>query len=212
MSLGVHRLWKDTFIRDLSPTPGMHLLDMAGGTGDISLKYLKKTRSMSPRPKVTICDINQEMLNVGRAKLVDQGYLHRVHYTCSDAASLPYPDNSFDAYTIAFGLRNVTEIEKALKEAYRVLKPGSRFLCLEFSKIGIPFLNKLYKKYSFEFIPKIGEFVADEADAYQYLVESIERFPDQETLAKMIAEAGFSHVKHRNLSAGIVAIHSGVKT
>ena len=211
MSLGVHRLWKDDFIRELSPTPGMHLLDMAGGTGDISLRYLKKTRNMKPACRVTICDINQEMLNVGRAKLVDQGHLDRVEYMCSDAAKLTLPDNTFDAYTIAFGLRNVTEIEKALKEAYRVLKPGSRFLCLEFSKIGIPFLNKAYKKYSFKIIPKVGEMVAQDRESYKYLVESIEKFPDQETLVDMIKSAGFSYVKYRNLSGGIVAIHSGVK-
>lgn len=211
MSLGVHHLWKETLIRELSPFPGMHLLDMAGGTGDIALRYIKKTRYMNPPAQVTLCDINKDMLAQARCKAVDKGILKRIEYAVSDAASLTFPDNHFDAYTIAFGLRNVTHIEKALQEAFRVLKPGARFLCLEFSKLTIPWLRKLYKSYSFSVIPKIGRIVAQDEASYRYLVESIERFPNQETLKGMIEAAGFSHARYRNLSGGIVALHRGVK-
>lgn len=211
MSFGLHRLWKDSFIRDLSPYPGMRLLDMAGGTGDITLRFLKKTEKMNPRPTVLLCDMNKDMLEAGCAKIIDQGIVDRVTYECCDAASVPFQDATVDAYTIAFGLRNVTKVEQALQEAYRVLKPGGRFLCLEFSKVGIPFLNKIYKRYSFNVIPKLGKWIARDEAAYQYLVESIERFPDQETLKKLLEDAGFHYVKYRNLSQGIVAIHSAVK-
>lgn len=211
MSLGFHRLWKDSLIRELSPFPGMRLLDMAGGTGDITLRFLKKTQSMSPQPTVFLCDINQDMLDIGRRNLIDAGILDRVTYDCCDAASLPFQEASMDAYTIAFGLRNVTKIQAALHEAYRVLKPGGRFLCLEFSKVGLPFLNKLYKSYSFHIIPKLGQWIAHDEGSYQYLVESIETFPSQEQLKKMLETAGFQYVTYRNLTQGIVAIHKGVK-
>lgn len=211
MSFGIHRLWKDELIRDLSPAPGMHLLDMAGGTGDIALRFWKKTQGMNPPAYVTIADINQEMLNQGRAKAVNKGILERIHYTLANAADLNLADASFDAYTIAFGLRNVTEMDKALQEAFRVLKPGARFLCLEFSHIGISYLNKLYRKYSFHVIPRLGKIIAKDSASYQYLVESIQQFPTQERFAKMLQDTGFKFVNYRNLSNGIVAIHSALK-
>ncbi len=204
MSGGVHRLWKDSFINELKPRPGMKLLDVAGGTGDIAFRFLKNGGG-----SVTVCDINYEMLHVGRDRAVDHGILKNINWTVGDAQKLPLPDCSVDAYTIAFGIRNVTRIEEALSEAYRVLRPGGKFQCLEFSKVVVPGFDKLYDTYSFKLLPEIGRFIAGNREAYQYLAESIRKFPDQETFASMIRAAGFERVKYRNLSGGIAAIHSG---
>lgn len=212
MSGGLHRLWKNDFIRELHPNGGMHLLDVAGGTGDIAFRFLKeaKKRSKDGNPaKVTICDINTNMLKAGRNRALDQGNFDPIDWVTGNAEMLPLPDCSVDAYTIAFGIRNVTHIDKALKEAYRVLRPGGRFLCLEFSKVDLPLLKQIYDVYSFNVIPHFGSMVAGDKESYQYLVESIRKFPSQEKFEKMIKEAGFKKTSFRNLSGGIVAIHSG---
>ncbi len=207
MSLGVHRLWKDKFITMLAPKLGSKLLDVAGGTGDIAFRFMKAAKDSS----VTVCDINQEMLNEGYKNSIDKNIIKDIEWVCGNAEELPFEDNTYDYYTIAFGIRNVTNIDRALREAYRVLKPGGRFMCLEFSKVSNPALAKFYDIYSFKFIPAMGQFVAKDKDSYQYLVESIRKFPSQEQFAKMIKEAGFSQVKYTNMSGGIVAIHSGWK-
>ncbi len=207
MSAGVHRLWKSALIDVLAPRAGQRIVDVAGGTGDIAFRILDRMgEGASP---VTICDINAEMLAVGRNRALDHGRLEGVHWVCGNAESLPLPSMSFDAYTIAFGLRNVTHIDKALAEARRVLKPGGRFLCLEFSKVLVPVLDKLYDAYSFTVLPWLGGMIAGDREAYRYLAESIRRFPAQEELAARMGAAGFAQVKVRNLSGGIAALHSG---
>ncbi len=211
MSLGIHRLWKQELIKLIRPFPGMSLIDMAGGTGDVAFRFLDASRHYTPETSVTICDYNADMLKEGRRKAINQGRLSRLDWVQCDAAELPFPDHHFDAYTISFGLRNVTEIEKALQEAHRVLKPGGHFYCLEFSKVQTKSIESLYEFYSFKVIPKLGSVIAKDKDSYQYLVESIARFPDQETLADMMKDAGFHAVTWRNLTDGIVAIHSGQK-
>lgn len=203
MSLGVHRLWKAAFINQLNPTANMRLLDVGGGTGDIAFRFLDRGGG-----HVAVCDINAAMLTTGRERAIDSGHLKGIRWLVGDAEALPVPDASFDAYTIAFCIRNVTRIDKALAEARRTLKPGGRFLCLEFSHISEPLLKGLYDSYSFRVLPMLGAWVADDADAYRYLAESIRRFPDQETFSGMIAAAGLERVKCRNLSGGIAAIHS----
>ena len=203
MSMGVHRLWKDAFIDWLNPRPGMKLLDVGGGTGDIAFRFLK--RGGGP---VTVCDVNTEMLEQGRDRAFDRGLVNEIEWMCADAEKLPIADASVDAYTIAFCIRNVTHIGDALKEARRVLRPGGRFMCLEFSHVIIPALEGLYDAYSFKVLPAIGQMVAGDRDAYAYLAESIRQFPDQETFAQMIADAGLEQVSVRNLSGGIAAIHS----
>jgi demethylmenaquinone methyltransferase/2-methoxy-6-polyprenyl-1,4-benzoquinol methylase len=203
MSLGVHRVWKDVLINKLSPRAGMNLLDVGGGTGDIAFRFLARGGG-----HVTVCDINAEMLKVGRDRAIDKGILSGVDWVCGDAEDLPVPDASMDAFTIAFCIRNVTRIEKALAEARRVLRPGGRFLCLEFSKVGLPLLAQAYDVYSFKVLPALGQMVADDRDSYQYLAESIRRFPDQETFAAMIADAGLDQVRYDNLTGGVAAIHS----
>jgi demethylmenaquinone methyltransferase/2-methoxy-6-polyprenyl-1,4-benzoquinol methylase len=203
MSGGVHRLWKRAFLDWLRPRPWMTLLDVGGGTGDIAFGF--KKRGGGP---VMVCDINAEMLSVGRDRSIDRGMLDRIAWVCGNAERLPVADRSADAYTIAFCLRNVTDIPAALADAYRVLKPGGRFLCLEFSQVVIPGLRAAYDAYSFNALPRIGGMVTGNADAYRYLVESIRRFPPQDALAAMIAEAGFEQVEVRNLSGGIAAMHS----
>lgn len=214
MSLGVHRLWKDRFVDWLAPRPGMTCLDVGGGTGDIAFRILKEaTRRRTeddPRPPthVTVSDINGEMLKVGRDRATNTGILENIDWVEADAQTLPFEDASFDTYTIAFCLRNVTDIDKALREARRVLKPGGRFLCLEFSKVLMPGLDKMYDLYSFQVLPRMGQIVARNREAYQYLAESIRRFPPQQELARRIAEAGLSQVSVRNLSGGIAAMHS----
>lgn len=207
MSAGVHRLWKAAMIDMLGPRPGEAILDMAGGTGDIAFRLLERVGIEGP--PVTVSDINASMLSVGRDRAIDRGKLTGLSWCCTNAEILPYGDMTFDAYTIAFGLRNVTHIDTALAEARRVLKPGGRFLCLEFSKVIVPVLDKLYDAYSFSVLPWLGQFVAGDREAYKYLAESIRRFPDQNALAERMNTAGLTHVKVRNLSGGIAALHLG---
>jgi demethylmenaquinone methyltransferase/2-methoxy-6-polyprenyl-1,4-benzoquinol methylase len=205
MSGGIHRLWKSTLIDLLRPRPGMNLVDVAGGTGDIALRFLGRAGEGA---KVTVCDINEQMVRVGRDRAIDRGVLEGIAWVVGDAEKLPLADRSADAYTIAFGLRNVTRIDAALAEARRVLKPGGRFFCLEFSHVVLPGLKELYDHYSFSVLPRLGQAVAGDRDAYAYLVESIRRFPDQENLVRRIEAAGLARVRYRNLSAGIAAIHT----
>lgn len=207
MSAGVHRLWKAAMVDQLAPRPGEAILDVAGGTGDIAFR-LRERIGMGAAP-ITVCDINAAMLSVGRDRAIDRGILSGLQWSCADAESLPFPDMSFDAYTIAFGLRNVTHIDQALAEARRVLKPGGRFLCLEFSHIVVPALEKLYDVYSFNVLPWLGQMVAGDRSAYRYLAESIRRFPDQSALATLMAGVGLARVSVRNLSGGIAALHLG---
>lgn len=206
MSAGMHRLWKNTFVGKVNVPSSAAILDLAGGTGDIAVRLKHKTGA-----KVTVCDINEAMLNVGRDRQLDRGESQDLRWVCGNAESLPVPDHSLDVITIAFGLRNVTDIPKALRSAYAALKPGGQFLCLEFSQVVIPMLAKLYDSYSFHLIPKIGEMVAKDRDSYQYLVESIRMFPKQEALKRMMEDAGFTRVTYENLSMGVVAIHRGWK-
>jgi demethylmenaquinone methyltransferase/2-methoxy-6-polyprenyl-1,4-benzoquinol methylase len=209
MSGGLHRLWKDDLITVLNPpTSGwpFRLIDVAGGTGDVALSFV---RSGGPGCTAVICDINREMLRVGQRKVEAAGRAGQIELTEGNAEALPFADRSFDGYTIAFGIRNVTHIDKALDEAYRVLKPGGRFLCLEFSQCQVPILDRLYDFHSFEVIPRLGELAAGTRGPYEYLVESIRKFPPQERFAAMIRQAGFYRVNYRNLTGGIAAIHSG---
>lgn len=205
MSLGVHHQWKRTLISMMNPQPHTTLLDVAGGTGDIAFRFLDATHDN----QVTVCDINDHMLQAGVNNAIDNNYLKDIQWVCGNAESLPCEDMQYDYYTIAFGIRNVTHIDQALKEAYRVLKPGGRFLCLEFSHVENPLLAPIYKAYSFNVIPQLGKLFAGDAAPYQYLVESICKFPPQEQFSTMIKEAGFDRVSYRNLNSGICAIHSG---
>ena len=203
MSAGIHRLWKRAVINWLRPRPNMTLLDVGGGTGDIAFRFREKGGG----PAV-VCDINKEMLAVGRDRAINRN-IDGVSWVCGDAEALPFPDRSFDAYTIAFCLRNVTHIDKALAEARRVLRPGGRFLCLEFSHVSMPVISQLYDSYSFHVLPRLGAMIAGNQGAYQYLVESIRLFPKQDELALRMKEAGFEQVSWRNQSMGVSAIHSG---
>jgi len=203
MSLGIHRLWKSTFIDMLRPRPEMHLLDVAGGTGDIAFRFLERGGG-----SVTVCDLTEEMVVVGRNRAIDRGIVSGIEWIVGDAEALPIADSSFDAYSIAFGLRNVTRIDRALREARRVLKPGGRFLCLEFSRLAWPWLEPLYDRYSFSVLPALGDWIVGDRGSYEYLAESIRRFPAQDELAESIAAAGLEQVTYRNLSGGIAAIHS----
>lgn len=207
MSLGVHRLWKRRFIQEAAPRSNEKMLDVAGGTGDIAFLARKK----APDLDVTVCDINEEMLRVGQRRAIDRGHMNEIGFVTGNAEHLPFPDHSFDIYTISFGLRNVTHIDKALSEAFRVLKPGGRMLVLEFSDVKVPLLNKIYDLYSFHIIPKLGKAIAKDEDSYQYLVESIRQFPDQKNLAERMRAAGFEKIRWTNLSGGIAAIHKGWK-
>jgi demethylmenaquinone methyltransferase / 2-methoxy-6-polyprenyl-1,4-benzoquinol methylase len=211
MSGGLHRLWKRELITMLnaprSATP-FKLLDVAGGTGDIAIRYAKDS---GQNATAVICDISPEMLEVGKRRMSDAGLDGRISCIEGNAEELPFENASFDAYTIAFGIRNVTHIDKALAEAYRVLKPGGRFLCLEFSECRVPILDRAYDFHSFEIIPRLGKLAAGDADSYRYLVESIRRFPKQEAFADIIRQAGFARVSYRNLTGGIAAIHGGWK-
>ncbi|XP_010874339.2 2-methoxy-6-polyprenyl-1,4-benzoquinol methylase, mitochondrial [Esox lucius] len=244
MSLGVHRLWKDMLLHVMNPQPGMRLLDVAGGTGDISFRFLDYVRSQEERvarrvaqanqtpswqeistsyaapgqeeveprrSRAIVCDINKEMLKVGQQKADRMGLTSGLSWVVGNAEELPFDDDQFDVYTVAFGIRNVTHIDLALQEAFRVLKPGGRFICLEFSKVANPLLSQLYNAYSFQVIPVLGEVIAGDWKSYQYLVESIRKFPDQETFKGMIEDAGFFSVRYHNLTGGVVAIHSGFK-
>jgi demethylmenaquinone methyltransferase/2-methoxy-6-polyprenyl-1,4-benzoquinol methylase len=205
MSGGVHRLWKLDFVDRVNARPGETILDVAGGTGDIAFGILDRRGAAG---SVIVCDITESMLTVGRDRAIDRGVLDGIEWLCGDAERLPVASASIDAYTIAFGLRNVTDIDAALAEARRVLKPGGRFFCLEFSQIVLPALARLYDFYSFRIVPEIGALVARDRDAYQYLVESIRRFPAQDALVKRIETAGLERAKYRNLTGGIAAIHS----
>ncbi len=209
MSGGLHRLWKDDLIACLNPPISARrfdLLDVAGGTGDVTLRFL---RAGGPGCSAVLCDISPEMVAVGRKRIAEAGLSHRAALSIGNAETLPFPDKSFDAYTIAFGIRNVTHIDRALSEAYRVLKTGGRFLCLEFSACEVPLLDRVYDFHSFEIIPRLGQLTAGAAEPYRYLVESIRKFPKQEAFANMVRAAGLARVTYRNLTGGIAAIHSG---
>ena len=206
MSGGVHRLWKDAAIDVLNPKAGERFLDVAGGTGDVAFRI---HRRQGDRPDVTVCDINPAMLEVGRNRAVDRGMLAGLAWSTGDAETLPFPDRSFDGYTIAFGLRNVTDIDKALREACRVLKPGGRFLCLEFSRVTSRPLARVYDAYSERALPFFGKLIAKDAESYRYLHESIRRFPPQPELADRMRDAGFANVAWRDMTLGVVALHSG---
>lgn len=207
MSGGIHRLWKAALMDWLAPRAGQHLLDVAGGTGDVAFRFLDR----APGARVTVCDMTEQMLIAGRARPEAVERADRLAWVTGDAMALPFADNSFDRYTISFGIRNVTRIPDALAEAYRVLRPGGRLVVLEFSQIPVPAAQWAYDRYSFNVIPAMGQMVTGDRDSYQYLVESIRNFPDQEVFAQMIREAGFGRVQWRNLSMGIAALHSGWK-
>lgn len=207
MSLGIHRVWKDAMMDWLAPRPGQRLLDVAGGTGDVAFRFLGR----APGSTAVVCDMTESMLKEGEKRAEAANMADRLTWQVEDAMDLSFPDNSFDVYTISFGIRNVTRIPDALKEAHRVLRPGGRLMVLEFSQIPNDMLQWLYDRYSFNVIPLMGQIVANDRDSYQYLVESIRKFPDQETFAGMIRDAGFAQVKYRNLSMGIAALHSGWK-
>ena len=209
MSGSLHRLWKDDFVAMLNPPRGkaaFNHLDVAGGTGDIAFRIL---REGGPNVRVTVADISPEMVGEGRKRAEAEGLLGRCSFTVGNAESLAFPDKSFDGYTIAFGIRNVTHIDKALAEAYRVLKPGGHFLCLEFSQVDVPLMDRIYDAYSFTVVPAIGKVVTGDGHPYRYLVESIRTFPKQDDFKAMIEDAGFANVSYRNLTGGVVAIHSG---
>ena len=211
MSGGVHRLWKAQMIAWMKPRPGQRLIDVAGGTGDVALRAsprLLQHGEAGDTGGAVVCDVNTRMLEIGRAKALDRGILDGLEWIAADAESLPFPARSFDCYTIAFGLRSVTRYQAALAEAWRVLKPGGRFLCLEFTPEVAPPLQPLYDLYSFHVLPLLGGIVAGDRDAYRYLVESIRGFPRQGELAEMIAAAGLGQVRYRNLTGGIAALHS----
>ena len=207
MSGGVHRFWKDAMVEWLNPQPGQVVLDVAGGTGDIAFRIIELARKRGGEARVLVCDINPDMIGEG-VRRADETNERDVAWICADAECLPIETSSIDAYSIAFGIRNVTHIEAALSEARRVLKPGGRFLCLEFSRVDAPGLDALYERYSFDVLPRLGGWVAKDGEAYRYLAESIRRFPPQAQFAQMIARAGLSRVKVRNLAGGIAAMHS----
>ncbi len=207
MSAGLHHAWKDTLIDKLHPVPSMRLLDLAGGTGDIAARFLRRGGG-----HVTISDINPDMLEQGKRKAIDAGLpADRIEWLVANAEALPLPGGRMDACTMAFGIRNVTHIDRVLGEACRILRPGGQFLCLEFSHPKNAVIEKLYEWYSFQVIPRMGKLVAGDGDPYQYLVESIRQFPDADTFARMMCDAGFSNVHYRPLSGGIVALHTGWK-
>ena len=208
MSGGIHRLWKRVTIEMSGVRPGHKVLDIAGGTGDLAAKF---SRIVGAEGTVVLADINDSMLKVGRDRLVDRGITENVRFSQADAQYLPFPDNTFDVITIAFGLRNVTDKDMALRSMLRVLKPGGKLLVLEFSKPPNPLLSKIYDGYSFSVLPKLGKLFANDADSYQYLAESIRMHPDQDTLLGMMDQAGFENTDYHNMTGGIVALHRGVK-
>jgi demethylmenaquinone methyltransferase/2-methoxy-6-polyprenyl-1,4-benzoquinol methylase len=208
MSGGVHRIWKDAMMDWLAPRPGQHLIDVAGGTGDVAFRFLKRAGAGA---RATVVDLTAPMLAEGQTRAEAADLAGRIEWVVGDAMALPFADASFDVYTISFGIRNVTRIEAALSEAFRVLRPGGRLMVLEFSQIPNDLLQRVYDAYSFNVIPRMGQIVTGDRDSYQYLVESIRKFPDQETFSAMIRAAGFEQVKYRNLSMGIAALHSGWK-
>jgi demethylmenaquinone methyltransferase/2-methoxy-6-polyprenyl-1,4-benzoquinol methylase len=204
MSLGIHRIWKRIFASAMRPSPGRTLLDLASGTGDIAALW----RQLGGGP-VLLTDINASMLSVGRDRAMARGRIEGLAYAVADAEGLPLPSCCVDRVSIAFGLRNCTDKQAVLAEAFRVLRPGGRFFCLEFSKLQVAVLERAYERWSFDVLPRVGRVVAGDADSYRYLAESIRMFPDQETLAGMLTSAGFGRVQFQNLSGGIAAIHSG---
>ena len=207
MSGGIHRLWKDAMMDWLAPRSGQKLLDVAGGTGDIAYRFLKR----AGQGHATVLDLTEEMLVEGRKRAEASQMIDQLDWSVGDAMALPFPDNGFDVYTISFGIRNVTRPQDALNEAFRVLRPGGRLMVLEFSQIPNPAMQWAYDKYSFNLIPLMGQLIANDRDSYQYLVESIRKFLDQETFLKMVRSAGFENAKYRNLTAGVACLHSGWK-
>jgi demethylmenaquinone methyltransferase / 2-methoxy-6-polyprenyl-1,4-benzoquinol methylase len=207
MSGGIHRLWKDAMMDWLAPRPGQRLLDVAGGTGDVAFRFLKR----APDASAVVLDMTESMLIEGRKRAEADRLADRLDWVVGDAMALPFAPGSFDTYTISFGIRNVTRIADALAEAYRVLRPGGRLMVLEFSRIPNDLMQKVYDLYSFNVIPAMGQVVTGDRDSYQYLVESIRKFPDQEAFAGMIRQAGFGQVSYRNMTMGVAALHSGWK-
>lgn len=212
MSGGLHRLWKAELLNWLDPRPkddsGYHLLDMAGGTGDIAIRFAQRF----PAPtKATLCDINADMIRVAERRISNSRLYDRINCVVGDAETLPFEDAQFDAYTIALGIRNITNVHKALSEAHRVLKPGGRFFCLEFGKVQNPLIDRLYDLYSLKVIPNLGKLITGTADPYQYLVESIRTFASQVEFEELVLDAGFGQVRYRNLSGGIAVLYSGSK-
>lgn len=207
MSVGVHRVWKDAMMDWLAPRDGQRLLDVAGGTGDVAFRFLKR----APAASAVVLDMTESMLIEGRKRAEAEAMSDRLDWIVGDAMALPFENNSFDVYTISFGIRNVTRIEDALGEAFRVLRPGGRLMVLEFSQLPNPAMQWAYDRYSFNVIPRMGQVIAGDSASYQYLVESIRKFPDQKRFATMIRQAGFAQVKYRNLTFGVAALHSGWK-
>ena len=207
MSLGIHRIWKDAMMDWLAPHSGQNLLDVAGGTGDVAFRFLKRAKA----GHATVLDLTEQMLIEGRKRAEASQLENSLDWIVGDAMALPFEDNTFEVYTISFGIRNVTRPQEALNEAYRVLKPGGRLMVLEFNKIPNDMLQKLYDTYSFNAIPAMGKLITGDRDSYQYLVESIRKFPDQDTFLNMVKDAGFDNAKYRNLSLGIACLHSGWK-
>lgn len=219
MSLGLHRLWKKQMIKEINfdrhlrsqSDSSYKVIDVASGTGDIAFKILRKSQLESVNCQINLVDINQDMLEVGKERAVDNNYFSKLNFICADGQNLPFDDNQFDFYTIAFGIRNFTGINKGLSEAYRVLKPNGKFICLEFSEVNDYFLQKIYDLYSFKLIPKIGELVLKDKESYQYLVESIRKFPRANDFENMIKQAGFKNTRYKKLNFGVVAIHIGFR-
>jgi len=207
MSVGIHRIWKEAMMDWLAPRAGQKLLDVAGGTGDVSFKFLKR----AGHGHATVCDLTEGMLIEGRKRAEADAMADSLDWVVGDAMALPFEDNTFDVYSISFGIRNVTRPQEALNEAYRVLRPGGRLMVLEFSQLPNPMVQKAYDLYSFNVIPRMGQLIANDRDSYQYLVESIRNFPDQDTFLGMVRAAGFEQAKYRNLTMGIAALHSGWK-
>ena len=207
MSLGIHRIWKDAMMDWLAPHSGQNLLDVAGGTGDVAFRFLKRAKA----GHATVLDLTEQMLIEGRKRAEASQLENSLDWIVGDAMALPFEDNTFEVYTISFGIRNVTRPQEALNEAYRVLKPGGRLMVLEFNRIPNDMLQKLYDTYSFNAIPAMGKLITGDRDSYQYLVESIRKFPDQDTFLNMVKDAGFDNAKYRNLSLGIACLHSGWK-
>ena len=208
MSLGIHRVWKKSMLDWLAPRRGQSLIDVAGGTGDIAFNFIKRAKTGA---NATILDLTESMMIEGKKKIIDLPEKSQINWICGDAMRMPFCDSTFDVYTISFGIRNVTNISKTLSEAYRVLKPGGRLMILEFSSVNNDLISWIYDKYSFNIIPKLGEFVSNDRESYQYLVESIRKFPNQEKFSEMIINEGFKKVKYRDLTFGIAALHSAWK-
>ena len=208
MSLGIHRVWKESMLDWLAPRRGQSLIDVAGGTGDIAFNFIKRAKTGA---NATILDLTESMMIEGKKKTIDLPEESQINWVCGDAMRMPFSDSTFDVYTISFGIRNVTNISKTLSEAYRVLKPGGRLMILEFSSVNNDLISWIYDKYSFNIIPKLGEFVSNDRESYQYLVESIRKFPNQEKFSEMIINEGFRKVKYRDLTFGISALHSAWK-